>query len=224
MLKFLQRFEQTGGDKGTARKIGTAVRIPSSISMAPYTSAAQSASKSEPTNFTSVYKYLVHRSDADNPNRYPGPERMYEYDLFAVINHEGEINTGHYTNFARYEDEVRLCLFPLPYYSNSLQWYRYDDEKWVIIHILPCLFWQYRTRITPSSLHNVLNSPVPIYMAFYVKRAIEYKNINAQSYTTLARETKVEREREDQRIKAEQQEREREARDREIDNDLLEIV
>lgn len=32
---------------------------------------------------------------------------MYEYDLFAVINHEGKLNNGHYTNFARYQDEVR---------------------------------------------------------------------------------------------------------------------
>ena len=31
---------------------------------------------------------------------------MYEYDLFAVINHEGQINNGHYTNYARFQDEV----------------------------------------------------------------------------------------------------------------------
>ena len=40
--------------------------------------------------------------------RYPGPEVMYEYDLFAVINHEGQINNGHYTNYARFNDEVTL--------------------------------------------------------------------------------------------------------------------
>ena len=38
--------------------------------------------------------------------RYPGPEAMYEYDLFAVINHEGQMDNGHYTNFARFRDEV----------------------------------------------------------------------------------------------------------------------
>ena len=37
---------------------------------------------------------------------------MYEYDLFAVINHEGQMDNGHYTNFARFRDEV--SLFP-PY-------------------------------------------------------------------------------------------------------------
>ena len=36
-----------------------------------------------------------------------GPESLYEYDLFAVICHEGGIDNGHYTNFARFEDEVR---------------------------------------------------------------------------------------------------------------------
>lgn len=32
---------------------------------------------------------------------------MYDYDLFAVINHEGQIDNGHYTSYARYLDEVR---------------------------------------------------------------------------------------------------------------------
>ena|ERR1700722_11456288 len=41
---------------------------------------------------------------------YPGPEAMYEYDLFAVINHDGQIDNGHYTNFARFQDEVSLLL------------------------------------------------------------------------------------------------------------------
>ena len=32
---------------------------------------------------------------------------MYQYDLFSVVNHDGQLNTGHYTNFARSHDEVR---------------------------------------------------------------------------------------------------------------------
>ena len=35
-----------------------------------------------------------------------GPDTMYDYDLFAVINHEGQIDNGHYTSYARYQDEV----------------------------------------------------------------------------------------------------------------------
>lgn len=47
--------------------------------------------------------------------RYPGPEAMYEYDLFAVINHEGQIDNGHYTNYARFQDEVCVWLCPVTY-------------------------------------------------------------------------------------------------------------
>ena len=48
--------------------------------------------------------------------RYSGPETMYDYDLFAVINHEGKMNNGHYTNFARFQDEV--CLYNTLVYNH----------------------------------------------------------------------------------------------------------
>jgi len=31
---------------------------------------------------------------------------FYDYELFAVVNHAGQLNTGHYTNFARSQSEV----------------------------------------------------------------------------------------------------------------------
>ena len=38
---------------------------------------------------------------------------MYDYELFAVVNHEGQIDNGHYTSFARFQDTVRADLsFP----------------------------------------------------------------------------------------------------------------
>jgi hypothetical protein len=40
-------------------------------------------------------------------NSYPGPETLYDYELFALINHEGQIDNGHYTSFARFQDTVR---------------------------------------------------------------------------------------------------------------------
>ncbi|KAG6852814.1 hypothetical protein C0991_008969 [Blastosporella zonata] len=40
--------------------------------------------------------------------RFPGPAGMFDYDLFSVINHEGKMDNGHYTNFARYQDERHL--------------------------------------------------------------------------------------------------------------------
>ena len=58
---------------------------------------------------------------------------MYEYDLFAVINHEGQINNGHYTNYARFNDEVKLDepIQSLVFTDiiSFWQWYRFDDDK-----------------------------------------------------------------------------------------------
>lgn len=46
---------------------------------------------------------------------FPGPVGMFDYDLFAVINHEGNMDNGHYTSFARCQDEVNplTMLFPV---------------------------------------------------------------------------------------------------------------
>ncbi|KAG9049338.1 hypothetical protein FS837_010552, partial [Tulasnella sp. UAMH 9824] len=75
----------------TATKIDTHIRFPANLNMAPYTSIATGA-KADPALL--------------------GPPAMYEYELFAVVNHEGQVNTGHYTNYARFED----------------QWYHFNDE------------------------------------------------------------------------------------------------
>ena len=50
-----------------------------------------------------------------------GPVSMYEYELFAVVNHEGQMDTGHYTNFARYQDEVRW--WPAQRLANTNIWF-----------------------------------------------------------------------------------------------------
>ncbi|KAG5641869.1 hypothetical protein DXG03_004093 [Asterophora parasitica] len=99
-----KRFEHKTSDKNSARKIDTPIRFPASINMAPYTTLAMENAKR--TNSIST-----------------GPEGMYEYDLFAVINHEGKLNNGHYTNFARYQDE----------------WCRFDDDKVTPSNLGACL-------------------------------------------------------------------------------------
>ncbi|KAJ6568652.1 hypothetical protein B0H19DRAFT_1024019 [Mycena capillaripes] len=92
----LKRFEHKA-DKSSARKIDTRIRFPATLNMAPFTTLVIKAEEKE--NSVPMFAY-------------PGPSAMYEYDLFAVINHEGQINNGHYTNYARFEDE----------------WYRFDDD------------------------------------------------------------------------------------------------
>jgi hypothetical protein len=47
-------------------------------------------------------------------NKNPGPDSMYEYDLLAVVNHEGQMDTGHYTNFARCYDRVSRRIYKIP--------------------------------------------------------------------------------------------------------------
>jgi len=89
-----KRFEHDGQNgKSSSRKIDTHVRFPASLNMLPYTT-------------------LMVKSNPDKET-YFGPETMYDYDLFAVINHEGQMDNGHYYNYARSQDE----------------WNRFDDDK-----------------------------------------------------------------------------------------------
>lgn len=84
-LMHTQRFEHKGSDKSaSAKKLDSPVRIPASLDMMPFT--------------TMVMK--------DNENENTGLPVMYHYELFAVINHEGQIDNGHYTNFARFDSQV----------------------------------------------------------------------------------------------------------------------
>ncbi|KAJ8520755.1 hypothetical protein ONZ45_g2476 [Pleurotus djamor] len=85
-----KRFEQKSIDKTSARKIDTPIRFPATLNMAPYTTASMRQTDKENTPSTMTI----------------GPDTMYDYDLFAVINHEGQIDNGHYTSYARYQDEV----------------------------------------------------------------------------------------------------------------------
>ncbi|KAF9262427.1 cysteine proteinase [Marasmius fiardii PR-910] len=87
----LKRFEHKTSEKSaSARKLDSVIRFPASLNMMPF------ITYSDKDNFAAA-----------------GPEALYEYDLFAVINHEGHMNNGHYTTFARFQDE----------------WYRFDDDK-----------------------------------------------------------------------------------------------
>lgn len=82
------------------------------------------------------------------------------------------------------------------------QWCRFDDDK-----------------VTPATLASVLGASAPIYMAFYVKRRLDYKPHTTPSYA-LARENAVVREREAQAQAQAAKARERE-REREVEDELL---
>ncbi|KAF9230101.1 hypothetical protein BU15DRAFT_91186 [Melanogaster broomeanus] len=91
----LKRFEHKATSKAVPKKIGTPVRFPASINIAPYMTL------------------VMNNSGKDEASSYPGLETMYDYDFFAVINHEGQMDNGHSTNYAWLHDE----------------WYHVDDEK-----------------------------------------------------------------------------------------------
>ncbi|KAI9566917.1 hypothetical protein HD554DRAFT_1077339 [Boletus coccyginus] len=101
-----KRFEHKTTSKAVPQKIDTPVRFPASLNMAPYTTLV-----------------MNHTSKDGDGSTYPGPDAMYEYDLFAVINHEGQMDNGHYTNFARFQDE----------------WYRFDDDRVTPSNLGACL-------------------------------------------------------------------------------------
>jgi len=88
-----------------ANKVDGHLRFPASLNMAPYTTLAMTIRDKENEKESKT------KAAAAIPDL--GPEVLYEYDLFAVICHEGQMDNGHYTNFARFQDE----------------WYRFDDEK-----------------------------------------------------------------------------------------------
>lgn len=100
-----KRFEHKAGDKSAAHKIEAPVRFPSIINMAPFTSAVMDMKDREAKGSGTLGSATI--------PEFPGPRAMYEYDLFSVVCHEGQINNGHYTCFARSRDE----------------WYRFDDDK-----------------------------------------------------------------------------------------------
>ncbi|KAL7417112.1 hypothetical protein BDY24DRAFT_336151 [Mrakia frigida] len=89
-----KRFEHSS-TSSQSTKIDTPIRFPSKIDLTPYTTAAVQA-----------------RRNGDEPV-VGGPGEEMVWDLFAVVKHQGQLNTGHYTNFAKFKDE----------------WYFFDDEK-----------------------------------------------------------------------------------------------
>ncbi|EPQ54170.1 cysteine proteinase [Gloeophyllum trabeum ATCC 11539] len=97
-----KRFEHKSGDKTSAQKIDARIRFPATLNMLPYTTLALGGK--------------------DRASRV-GPEAMYEYDLFAVICHDGQIDNGHYYTYARCQDE----------------WYRFDDDKISASSLNECL-------------------------------------------------------------------------------------
>ncbi|EMD31302.1 hypothetical protein CERSUDRAFT_119860 [Gelatoporia subvermispora B] len=109
-----KRFEHKSGDKSAAHKIEAPVRFPATINMAPFTTLFMKSKERQSDE---------HGSTDAASFSHLGPETNYEYDLFCVVCHEGQMDNGHYTCFARSHDE----------------WYRYDDDKVTHTSLGECL-------------------------------------------------------------------------------------
>ncbi|CAO3588838.1 unnamed protein product [Absidia cylindrospora] len=83
----LKRFEHGVA----ATKIETKIKFPVELDMTPYTTKGKK------------------RTNKDQPY-HPNPSNLYT--LFAVVNHQGRMDTGHYTMFARHREE----------------WFKFDDH------------------------------------------------------------------------------------------------
>ncbi|ORY03622.1 cysteine proteinase [Basidiobolus meristosporus CBS 931.73] len=83
----LKRFEHTS----SASKIESLIRIPYELDMTPFTPMGR---------------------NARNDRRLEPPLPSLKYKLFAVVNHEGKLDTGHYTVAIRHREE----------------WFRFDDH------------------------------------------------------------------------------------------------
>ncbi|KAK1753511.1 ubiquitin carboxyl-terminal hydrolase [Echria macrotheca] len=87
----LKRFEFKQGRNERAAKIDTPVSFPLQLNMLPYTSRARTQDTSESFELA----------------------RSCTYDLFSVVVHVGEIDTGHYVSYCRVRD----------------QWFAFNDHK-----------------------------------------------------------------------------------------------
>ncbi|KAI1302425.1 hypothetical protein EDD11_005616 [Mortierella claussenii] len=117
----LKRFEHSMG----ASKIETKIKFPAQLDLTQYTTSARKlkknklaalqklnggASGSETSNGGSPSSTMSSGS-ANAISLEPIP--TYVYNLFAVINHQGKMDTGHYTAFAKHRGE----------------WFSLDDHK-----------------------------------------------------------------------------------------------
>ncbi|XP_069785703.1 ubiquitin carboxyl-terminal hydrolase 43a isoform X2 [Narcine bancroftii] len=136
LIIHLKRFRQVGERR---TKLSTLVKFPLlGIDMAPHVVKRNQSTKS----------FLSHWSPWRRPRTPSGnKEENFVYDLYAVCNHHGSMQRGHYTAYCR----------------NSVdgQWYGYDDSNVELIpeeEICNCsayiLFYQKRNTIPPWSANS----------------------------------------------------------------------
>ncbi|KAI9503863.1 hypothetical protein GGI25_005661 [Coemansia spiralis] len=125
----------------------------SNVTIHDYLEDAQSVSKDTPIPIidgpggsTALGK---RRTDATHSNP------ACQYSLFAVIDHVGQLDTGHYTAFAKHRG----------------QWYMFDDAKVTRVAVADVLGFAEEKKVQAGRSHSAKGKA---YMAFYVKSVLDY--------------------------------------------------
>ncbi|KAF9960577.1 hypothetical protein BGZ65_012089, partial [Modicella reniformis] len=115
----LKRFEHSMG----ASKIETKIKFPAQLDMTQYTTSSRRLKKNklaalQKLNGTSGSESGSPSTPSSTSSSYTAngsvePIPTYIYNLFAVINHQGKMDTGHYTAFVKHRGE----------------WFSLDDHK-----------------------------------------------------------------------------------------------
>jgi ubiquitin carboxyl-terminal hydrolase 22/27/51 len=121
----VQRFSHHN-DKSS--KLGTPVKFPLTLDVIPYTTlyvSPETLTKG-PSNLATPSKPKATNGDTNGENPFASllaiPKEQWDpnmltYVLSAVIVHKGEINSGHYVNYAR----------------KGTDWFLFDDSKVVLV-------------------------------------------------------------------------------------------
>ncbi|KAF9578607.1 hypothetical protein BGW38_005503, partial [Lunasporangiospora selenospora] len=122
----LKRFEHSMG----ASKIETKIKFPAQLDMTQYTTSARKLKKTKMAALQKLGADISENGSPSTPSSASSasshtslgngihasalePIPTHVYNLFAVINHQGKMDTGHYTAYAKHRGE----------------WFSLDDHK-----------------------------------------------------------------------------------------------
>ncbi|KAF2723448.1 cysteine proteinase [Polychaeton citri CBS 116435] len=112
----LKRFAHSKA-AGSSNKVGTKIRVPFSLDLAPYCSTPKKKKSDQQVNGSAESKKEEDKkgdangkSSSDDGDKTPTTDPVYE--LSSVIVHKGKIDNGHYISYSRQADE----------------WFRFDDS------------------------------------------------------------------------------------------------
>ncbi|KAJ2741393.1 hypothetical protein GGI20_005215 [Coemansia sp. BCRC 34301] len=138
----LKRFAATCGTSHA--KVDSFVRLPLHVDMTPYTAAALATPAVAPELPPAG---RVRRGDATRANP------ACQYSLFAVIDHTGLLDTGHYTAYARHRS----------------RWFRFDDAAVTCVDVRDVLGFA-----DDMAARQGRPAKGRAYMAFYIKSVLDY--------------------------------------------------